>query len=820
MWKPGTLGALLFVLALVGRFSGCTHFVDTVPLGPDSDLYEIYDSHTLEQTFVCHHAGLDGISVLLRAQARTGDIVLRLRESKEDPADIASVRISPAPGKETSFHHFPLPPQDDVNGRSFFLLIESPATIASNAVVVPYVSSGSSSDVLYLDGVPSLGHLSFKLHYSNLYIVKDLSSRVVSYGAKILWLLFLPGLLFLLPGGAAVAWLLRDGDWIERTIVATGMSVAINALLLYATMTGLRLNSAMVIGFLALCGGLIVVKGILGWRQGGLRFVSLRGMLGSLKHDPSPLALLGTFALVLGVRIFVVRDLAFPMWGDSYQHTMIAQLMVDNGGLFDSWEPYAPLNTFTYHFGFHANVALFHWLSGDSVIHSVIWVGQILNALGVLVLYPLALQVSGGNRWAGVGAVLVAGLLSPMPMYYVNWGRYTQLAAQVILPVLLWLTWQVAEKSGWDWRLGMLTVVAASGLGITHYRVILIYGVFVVALGAVLLLRRWGRWRQVGQAVLRLAFVGGLVLLLFLPWGLRIFRARIPQIGRYLIEQGSQSEFHRGVYNAVGDVSFYVPWWLLSLGLAALIWQALKRQWRGWLIALWVGGLLILANPHVFYLPGTGIVNNFAIFIMFYVPVAILVGALVGEMWHRVWHRWRWSGVGPLVVVAVFCVGYGGIQRLGDLRLEHALVTEADAEAMAWIRENTPPDAKFLVNGFMAYGDTLVAGADAGWWIPLLTERQSTLPPLVYGTETATDPNYAERVRRDFLYIRQVSPTLREGVRFLISRGVTHAYIGQGNGMVGNPGQPLLDGQALLDIPAYRLEYDRDGVRVFALLGL
>jgi len=775
---------------------------------------EVYGPHTAGQTLVCHHAGLDGISVLLHVQEGAGDLVLHLKESADSPADVASVTLSPLPSTGPSFHHFAIPLQDDVNGKSFYLLVESPDTSADRAVIVPYSPAESSEYTLTFDGVPTPGHLSFKLHYNNLYIVKDLLRQVLSYGARSLWLLLLSALLYLLPGGAIVAWLLPKGDWVERSILATGLSVAVNALLLYATMAGLRLNSAIVIGYLALCALLIAARWVPGWRRGGLR---IGHAWAHLRRDPSPLALLAILAMSLGVRIFVVRDLVAPMWGDSYQHTMIAQLMVDHGGLFDSWEPYAPLKTFTYHFGFHANVALFHWLSGDSVIHSVIWVGQMLNALAALALYPLALKVSGGNRWAGVGAVLVAGLLSPMPMYYVNWGRYTQLAGQVILPVAMWLTWQLEEKPGRDGRLVTLAAIAIAGLGVTHYRVVLLYGVFVVAWGAILVVRKWGQWLQIARVALSLALIGGLALLLFVPWGLHTFRARIPQIGQYLIREGSQSQFQRQGYSAIGDVSFYVPWGLLALSVGALLWRAFKRQFAGWGMALWGAGLLILANPHLFALPGTGIVNNFAVFIMFYVPVGVLGGTIVGQVVAQAW-RWRRRSVHVLVAALLaVSAGWGAIGRIKNVDPGHALVTQADMEAMAWIRAHTPPNARFLVNGFVAYGGASVVGADAGWWIPLLTGRENTIPPLTYASEIGVAADYQEAVRDDFAQIQQRSPVSAEGVRFLQDRGITHVYVGQGNGMVGNPGAPLLDVDALLASPAFRLVYHQDQVWIFEL---
>ena len=72
---------------------------------------------------------------------------------------------------------------------------------------------------------------------------------------------------------------------------------------------------------------------------------------------------LAVAVLVILTRLWPVRSLEMPMLGDSYQHSMITQLLLDNGGLFDSWQPYAELSTFTYHFGFHAAAAAFAWIS-------------------------------------------------------------------------------------------------------------------------------------------------------------------------------------------------------------------------------------------------------------------------------------------------------------------------------------------------------------------------------------------------------------------------------------------------------------------------
>ncbi len=261
--------------------------------------------------------------------------------------------------------------------------------------------------------------------------------------------------------------------------------------------------------------------------------------------DPPLLALLAVTALVFGVRLWVVRGINVGFWGDSYQHTLITQLVLDNGGLFQSWEPYAPLQTFTYHFGLHGDVALFQWatgwLTGNPTPRTVVLVGQFLNGLAALALYPLTVRLCGGNRWAGVLAVLVAGLLTPMPMFYVNWGRYTQLAGQVILPVALWLTLEAVEADRWDPRRLGLAVLAVAGLALTHYFVLAFYVMFWPFYLIVWSLSHRARPRLALTAWLRLAVIGLGAVLLVVPWAVLVLEGLLPRIlGGYL--QGTPSE--------------------------------------------------------------------------------------------------------------------------------------------------------------------------------------------------------------------------------------------------------------------------------------
>ena len=67
-------------------------------------------------------------------------------------------------------------------------------------------------------------------------------------------------------------------------------------------------------------------------------------------------------------------------------------LMLDNGGLFDSWLTYAQYNSLTIEFSLSSFAALFAWLTGMGSIKATLIVGQIINGLAVIVLYPLAVR--------------------------------------------------------------------------------------------------------------------------------------------------------------------------------------------------------------------------------------------------------------------------------------------------------------------------------------------------------------------------------------------------------------------------------------------
>src|SRR5262249_49772041 len=106
-------------------------------------------------------------------------------------------------------------------------------------------------------------------------------------------------------------------------------------------------------------------------------------------------------------------------------------LTARDGRLPTTMEPYFPIPLARYHLGLYALTATVQTLCGVPPHTALLWTAQVLSGLCGLGVY-LVLDRSVGRVPAVIGAVCV-GLISHQPAFYVNWGRFTQLAAQTIL---------------------------------------------------------------------------------------------------------------------------------------------------------------------------------------------------------------------------------------------------------------------------------------------------------------------------------------------------------------------------------------------------
>jgi hypothetical protein len=528
------------------------------------------------------------------------------------------------------------------------------------------------------------------------------------------------------------------------------------------------------------------------------------------------LALLILAAMIFARRLAAVGALEAPLWGDSYHHTMITQLMLDHGGLFSSWEPYVPYRSLTVQFGFPLAAALYAWASGADSAQATLITGQLLNGLAALGLYPLALRVAGDNRWAGVGAVLVAGLLAPMPAYYLNWGRYAQLAGQAILPAALVLLCDALDTRPLSWRKALLAGAMVSGMTLTYYRMPFYYATFVLAWLLCWAVPRWWlslrAWLQ-GAACLCVA--GAAAVALVLPWALRVANSTLADIAEAGTQVASPLPQVWADYQTWRSLPFFLPWPLTVAALVGLAWALAARRWTAVVAGLWALGLSLIVAGQLVRLPGANLMQNFAVLIALYLPASLLVGWLIGRIAERAPPFIR---QGVLAAALVLLGAWGMLAQGVAVDPAAVYVTRPDSRAMAWIDAHTPPSARFLSQGYRIFGGLSAVGADAGWWIPLLARRSNSMPPqYALLTEAPEPPDYSRRVVELADQLEEHSPGTPESLRLLCALGITHAYIGQGQGRVGLGATQLFSAEELAASAAFELVYHRDRVQIFAL---
>jgi hypothetical protein len=383
------------------------------------------------------------------------------------------------------------------------------------------------------------------------------------------------------------------------------------------------------------------------------------------------------------------------------------------------------------------------------------------------------------------------------------------------------------------------------GLALTHYRVLIIAVLFIAAY--LILAVRSGR---LGELIRKTFWVGAGAGLLFLPWFIHVFAGRIMRILAVKVStpavpaSGAAPQF-----SALGDPLASLPAWMWLLLPLAIGWGLWRREKGAALVSLWWFISLLAANPQWLGLPGAGTIDGYTVMIATYFPASIILGASAGWLIQifekRISSptygnitggesRKRWPDIAGgiagirngqallavLLLLGVLGIGlYGARERIRDLHpVEFALVTRPDIRAAAWIQENIPAQARFLVNAFFAFNDTTVVGSDAGWWLPLLAKRSTTLPPINYAFEVHPQAGSEPLINTLTRKIQEKGLEDSEVLEWLKELEVTHIYIGQQQGRVNYTGPYGFDPQQLLKSHHFRLVYHEDRVWIFEII--
>ncbi len=526
-------------------------------------------------------------------------------------------------------------------------------------------------------------------------------------------------LALLLPGLAWWVWLGKR-RWDPLVSLAHIVGVSISVILLMAEFVFILGGSFSRFGIAFL---LVVFLGLAVW--GLLR----RGVRLTRKYRLHLLMGLAFLGLAIAWRLYQARELLLPNWVDSQHHYLIIRAILEKGSLPQDLSPYLPVPLY-YHYGFHALTALFAALSGLEIGAAMLLLGQVLNALIGLSVYAL-----GKALWKDWRPAAAAGLLvtfaTRMPAYYLSWGRYTLTTGLVLLPLAMSAALRLLRENHKKQQ-ALALVLLTAGVLLSHYFAGLLLALFLVILAGVYLISNLSRRQAVFRKIFWVAGSAFFGLLLAAPWLLRVWRyavtssgvqSRLPETLDTILSGGGGWDY---IWQLLGPASNH--WLLLPAGIGVLA-ALFRRERVGF--ALWSFILGALALPWTVALRPFR-PDHFAI--VLFLPVSLWAGWLfwkVGGLAGH-WLKQRWVS---LVLLSLFVVGWTawGFPLSSDIiNPVTVLVTEADLDALDWIRANTPEDARFYINT-THWQNGVYRGVDGGGWLLPYAGRWALVPTVFYG---------------------------------------------------------------------------------------
>jgi len=762
---------------------------------------------SLGQSLLAYQGGLQAIDFTV-VTSELGDgsqIAFTLKRSVDTSTTLAT-GVATLNGSDLRID---FPPQSAERMQDYYIELAAtgPGRLTLRAAEADAYTNGSA----YVNGIPVERQLSFRLYHEPARLIQGLLGLVGQWlllGVAAAVMLVAPGLSLLLHVPETVR---HKTGLLGLLLLSPAVSTAVITLAITLTgLMGVHAGPAYVFGPIAIS---VAVLGRTLVRHRRSIFVALRRIT---KPRASTIGALLVLAIITFTRLWAIRGIEVPLWGDSYQHTMIVQLLLDHGGLFDNWSPYADMTTLTYHIGFHSMAAAFAWLTSLDAARSVLWMGQFLNICAVAAVFPVARRISGSNG-AGVVAMAIAGLVSVYPAFFVNWGRYTQLTGLLILPAVIWII-DLDEQSTSGvsrWIVVALGGLLWAGLAMAHYRMLILGMLYAVVRAFVIVLSGKHRIREITTLAAGCLF--GLAL--FAPWLVHSFSGSIPSTGMTLLTTlPAQLDDQIRNYNTAPELSAVLPVWVWILGAFGLVSGLIGRHKTVNALGLWIVIAWVATNPAMLGLSGTGLISNFALYLCAYLPASIISGWVFAATERRFPTVTR-SGPTRVLLTAVFIVAsaQAAVARTTDTQPQvFGLVQRPDLRAMRWIEANLPADVRLLVNSFPAYGGSLVAGSDGGWWLPVLTHRSTTLPPLNFTNERLPSATYVNEVLAQQAALRTGGLSLTN-LELLRKANVTHIYVGQQRGRVGTSEPMMIPYPEIEKLPWLKTVYRQDRVVILEI---
>jgi hypothetical protein len=404
-------------------------------------------------------------------------------------------------------------------------------------------------------------------------------------------------------------------------------------------------------------------------------------------------------------------------------------------------------------------------------------------------------------------AALLVGFGLHMPAYYLTWGRYTLITGLLLLPLAMAALLRVSRQPR-DGSSILTAMLLTAGTALSHYTALLLLGFFTLILVIIRLLQsqmdengqRLPRWPSVGWP----ALAAGIGVLLASPWLLRTWQHLGSQATLGLVSpfDSGQAGYFDYILYLLGPIHNVV--WLVIAALG-LVWALLRKPTS--VLAIWGLLLVLLTLPWGVRL-GPWRPDHMAI--VLFLPASLLAADLVFSLvaWVGRIH-WRWlMRLTQALILAVALAGivWGAWQTRNILNPDTIFVNQADVTALNWVRTNTPPDARFLINTTAWMGKTY-RGVDGGYWLLPYAGRQTILPPVLY---TYGVLEYVAKIEQQAEQTSKLSACDAAFWEMVADFHANYVYLHLGRGSL----QPEAFAMCSQVVNVYR----RDGVSIFEIV--
>jgi len=471
--------------------------------------------------------------------------------------------------------------------------------------------------------------------------------------------------------------------------------------------------------FSGICGGLlflVFIKRLVFGSLIQLPLLKSENMLESI--------FIGVFLLLLIlVRDIQVIGLYVPNWVDGLIHTSLLDKYVSTGKAI-------PLDG-VYHNGFYAVALFIYYFWNVNLPDAVLLSGQWLSATCGLTFFLLVRKYIRHSYFVYF-SLTIYSLFLLFPSYLVSWGRYPLLLGLTLLPpaLLTSLSWLNGYKQ--NYLLAFLFLVA---LILAHYGSFLIWLSFILTyLVYDIFFRRSKKtgFKEWSRIFWRLILLVSPLLVFIIPKALNFISH--PGILENMLLQDAKTEFANDSFLIFGLILdhdyFLVLFWIIGVILSLSFTRRLF-----WLIALWPLMFGVLTWIQYLFL-GISISSYANIVIFISMPFAISIGSAFHILYsskqfassYKISDSATKSKRTLLLLLFLFII-LGAFMNSRITNPDNVLFFTDDQLAMNWIKVYTPKDSVFLIRSFM-WGNVL-APADGGGWINLLTRRSTVFPRLI-----------------------------------------------------------------------------------------